>query len=167
METTAKMDAAVFVENLSLVVGKGDEKKALLRNISLAVPEGSFLSIIGASGCGKSTLLKAMSGIQPVTAGRILLSGHPVETLRQQLPLAVGYLPQFGAFHGDLTVAEILDFAVALRLPSSNGANTSSTSPVSVPFSIKNIGHCRADRCGESPWRRNSSAIPRSSFSTS
>jgi ABC-type multidrug transport system ATPase subunit len=119
METTAKMDAAVFVENLSLVVGKGDEKKALLRNISLAVPEGSFLSIIGASGCGKSTLLKAMSGIQPVTAGRILLSGHPVETLRQQLPLAVGYLPQFGAFHGDLTVAEILDFAVALRLPSS------------------------------------------------
>ena len=36
----------------------------------------------------------------------------------QQLPLAVGYLPQFGAFHGDLTVAEILDFAVALRLPS-------------------------------------------------
>jgi ABC transport system ATP-binding/permease protein len=39
--------------------------------------------------------------------------------LRRQLPLAVGYLPQFGAFHGDLTVAEILDFAVALRLPSS------------------------------------------------
>jgi ABC-type multidrug transport system ATPase subunit len=113
------MDAAVFVENLSLVVGKGADHKALLRNISIAVPEGTFLSIIGASGCGKSTLLKAMSGIQPVSAGRILLSGHPVETLRQQLPLAVGYLPQFGAFHGDLTVAEILNFAVALRLPSS------------------------------------------------
>ncbi len=37
--------------------------------------------------------------------------------MRQQLPLAVGYLPQFGAFHGDLTVAEILDFTLALRLP--------------------------------------------------
>src|SRR5271170_5467868 len=119
MHTTAKMDAAVFVENLSVMVGKGDDHKALLRNISLAVPEGSFLSIIGASGCGKSTLLNTLAGIQPVSAGRILLAGHPVETLRQQLPLAVGYLPQFGAFHGDLTVAEILDFAVALRLPAS------------------------------------------------
>src|SRR5271156_3487732 len=119
MHTTAKMDAAVFVENLSVMVGKGDDHKALLRNISLAVPEGSFLTIIGASGCGKSTLLKTLAGIQPLSAGRILLAGHPVETLRQQLPLAVGYLPQFGAFHGDLTVAEILDFAVAFRLPSS------------------------------------------------
>src|SRR5277367_4969557 len=88
MNTTAKMDAAVYVENLSVMVGKGDDHKALLRNISLAVPEGSFLSIVGASGCGKSTLLKTLAGIQSVSAGRILLAGHPVETLRQQLPLA-------------------------------------------------------------------------------
>ncbi len=113
------MQAAVYVENVSLVVGRGDDRRALLRNISLAVPEGAFISIIGASGCGKSTLLKALSGIEPITAGRILLAGHPVATLRRQLPLAVGYLPQFGAFHGDLTVAEILDYAVALRLPAS------------------------------------------------
>ena len=124
MHTTARMDAAVFVENISVMVGKGNEHKALLRNISIAVPDGSFISIIGASGCGKSTLLKTMAGIQPISAGRILLAGHPVETLRNQLPLAVGYLPQFGAFHGDLTVAEILDFAVALRLPSSVPRNT-------------------------------------------
>jgi len=114
-----KMAAAVLVDNVSVMVGKGNDRKALLRNISIAVPEGSFLSIIGASGCGKSTLMRALVGIQPVSAGRVLLAGHPVETLREQLPLAVGYLPQFGAFHGDLTVAEILDFAVALRLPSS------------------------------------------------
>jgi ABC-type multidrug transport system ATPase subunit len=119
MHTTARMDAAIFVENLSVVVGKGREEKALLRNISLAVPEGSFLSIIGASGCGKSTLVRALAGIQPVSAGRVLLAGHRVETLRRQLPLAVGYLPQFGAFHADLTVKEILDFAIALRLPGS------------------------------------------------
>ena len=118
-QATDRSDAAVYAENISLMVGKGNDHKALLRNISLAVPEGAFISIIGASGCGKSTLLRALSGIQPITAGRILLAGHPVETLRHQLPLAVGYLPQFGAFHGDLTVAEILEFAVALRLPSS------------------------------------------------
>jgi ABC-type multidrug transport system ATPase subunit len=113
------VETAIFVENLSVVVGKGREEKALLRNISIAVPEGSFISIIGASGCGKSTLVRALAGIQPVSAGRVLLAGHPVETLRRQLPLAVGYLPQFGAFHGDLTVAENLNFAMALRLPAS------------------------------------------------
>jgi ABC-type multidrug transport system ATPase subunit len=115
----AKMEAAVYVENLSLMVGKGRNHKALLRNISLAIPEGSFISIIGASGCGKSTLLKSLAGIQPVTAGRVLLAGHPVQTLREQLPLAVGYLPQFGAFHGELTIAEILNYTMALRLPAS------------------------------------------------
>src|SRR5476649_2940218 len=119
MPTTPKMAAAVLVDNVSVMVGKGDDHKALLRNISIAVPEGSFLSIIGASGCGKSTLMRALVGIQPVSTGRILLAGHPVDTLRKELPLAIGYLPQFGAFHGELTVAEILDFAVALRLPRS------------------------------------------------
>jgi len=119
MDSTAKMDAAIFVENVSVTVGQGRDQKALLRHISIAVPEGSFISVIGASGCGKSTLIRALAGIQPVSAGRILLAGHPVETLRHQLPLAIGYLPQFGAFHGDLTIAEILHFATALRLPTS------------------------------------------------
>jgi ABC-type multidrug transport system ATPase subunit len=111
------MDTAIFVENLSLVAGKGRDRKQLLHNLSTAIPAGSFVSIIGASGCGKSTFLRALAGIMPISTGRVLLAGHGVETLREQLPLAVGYLPQFGAFHGDLTVAEILDYAVALRLP--------------------------------------------------
>jgi ABC-type multidrug transport system ATPase subunit len=113
------MDPAIFVENISVVAGKGHDRRQLLLNLSTAVPASSFVSIIGASGCGKSTFLRALAGIQPISAGRVLLAGHDVEELRHQLPLAVGYLPQFGAFHGDLTVAEILDYAVALRLPAS------------------------------------------------
>ena len=124
MQTNSKMDAAVLIENVSVMVGHGDGHKALLRNVSFAVQEGSFLSIIGASGCGKSTLMRTMIGMQPVSNGRVLLAGYPVETLRKELPLAIGYLPQFGAFHGDLTVAEILQFAVALRLPRSVPKNT-------------------------------------------
>ncbi|MCE0499500.1 MAG: ATP-binding cassette domain-containing protein [Methylacidiphilales bacterium] len=119
MPTPAKMEGAVLVENLSVMMGKGDEHKVLLRNISFAIPQGSFLSIIGASGSGKSVLLRTLAGIQPVSMGRVLLAGHPVKALRDQLPLAVGYLPKFGAFHEDLTVMEILDFALALRLPRS------------------------------------------------
>jgi ABC-type multidrug transport system ATPase subunit len=119
MHTTARMDAAIFVENLSVMAGKGRDRRQLLRNLSTAIPESSFVSVIGASGCGKSTFLRALAGIQPISSGRVLLAGHEVGSLRQHLPLAVGYLPQFGAFHGDLTVAEILNFAAALRLPAS------------------------------------------------
>ena len=117
--TPTRMDSAIFVENLSVLVGRGQEERALLRNISVSVPEGSFISIIGASGCGKSTLVRVLAGIQHASRGQVLLAGHRVDTLRHQLPLAVGYLPQFGAFHAELTVAEILDFALALRLPGS------------------------------------------------
>jgi ABC-type multidrug transport system ATPase subunit len=113
------MEAAIFVEDLSVVAGKGRDRRDLLRHVSTAIPPGSFVSIIGASGCGKSTFLRTLAGIQPLSAGRILLAGHEVQPLRDHLPLAIGYLPQFGAFHGDLTVAEILDYAVALRLPAS------------------------------------------------
>jgi ABC-type multidrug transport system ATPase subunit len=111
------METAIFVENLSVAAGTGRDRKQLLHNLSTAIPASSFVSIIGASGCGKSTFLRTLAGIMPVSGGRILLAGHEVQTLREQLPLAVGFLPQFGAFHGDLTVAEILDYAVALRLP--------------------------------------------------
>jgi ABC transport system ATP-binding/permease protein len=119
MVTSPRMDPAIFAENVSVRVGRDRERRTLLGHVSLAVPEGSFVSIIGASGCGKSTLLRALAGIQEGANGRILLAGHDVAELRRQLPLAVGYLPQFGAFHGDLTVAEILKFALRLRLPGS------------------------------------------------
>ena len=155
---------------------KGDDHKALLRNISIAAPEGTFISVIGASGCGKSTfILKTLAGIQcrsPRAA--ILLAGHPVETLRQQLPLAVGYLPQFGAFHGDLTVAEILDFrrgfAPAL-LGSARHARTMERAcdrsrPHSSFFASALPDPFRAVRCAASPWQRNSLAIRPFSFST-
>ncbi len=51
------------------------------------------------------------------TQGHVLMGGHPVAQLRQGLPLAIGYIPQFGAFHDNLSVSEILRAALDLRLP--------------------------------------------------
>jgi ABC-type multidrug transport system ATPase subunit len=66
-----------------------------------------------------------MAGLMIPSEGRVLLAGHPVRSLKQKFPLAIGYLPQFGAFHPDLSVEENLRNAVALRLP------------LSVPRAIK------------------------------
>jgi len=49
-----------------------------LDDVSLAVREGEFLSIVGPSGCGKSTLLKILGKIMPATAGGIHFRGRPL-----------------------------------------------------------------------------------------
>lgn len=49
-----------------------------LRDISLNVADGEFVSLVGPSGCGKSTLLRVLAGLRPMTAGRIIVDGAPV-----------------------------------------------------------------------------------------
>ena len=47
-----------------------------IRNISVAVPEGKIVTIIGGNGAGKTTTLRAMSGMLPITAGEITFEGQ-------------------------------------------------------------------------------------------
>lgn len=52
-----------------------------LVDVSLEVPDGSFVSVLGASGAGKSTLLGVVSGLIPHDSGRVLFDGQPVDDL--------------------------------------------------------------------------------------
>jgi NitT/TauT family transport system ATP-binding protein len=54
------------------------ESHLAIRDVSLAVPRGSFTTIVGPSGCGKSSLLKAIAGLIPLSAGRLLIDGREV-----------------------------------------------------------------------------------------
>jgi ABC-type multidrug transport system ATPase subunit len=111
---------AVHVSNLTITTrGERGREKSLLAGINFDLEAGRFVGVIGASGCGKSTLIKALAGQMKPTVGRVLFGGHSIADIKEQYPLAVGYLPQFGAFHGELTVEENLRTAVALRLPGS------------------------------------------------
>lgn len=56
-----------------------------LRNVSLAVQEGEFVSIVGPSGCGKSTLLKIVAGLIPRTAGEVRVRGEVSHGPRQDI----------------------------------------------------------------------------------
>jgi NitT/TauT family transport system ATP-binding protein len=49
-----------------------------LRNISLSIAAGEFVSVVGPSGCGKSTLLRCISGLEQPSTGTISLKGQPV-----------------------------------------------------------------------------------------
>lgn len=48
-----------------------------LADVNMTVPSGAQVAIVGPNGAGKSTLFKALVGLQPLTAGRVLLHGSP------------------------------------------------------------------------------------------
>jgi len=50
-----------------------------LKNVSIDIKPGSFISLIGPSGCGKSTLLNAMAGLLSPSQGQVLINGERVE----------------------------------------------------------------------------------------
>jgi branched-chain amino acid transport system ATP-binding protein len=56
----------------------------------MEVRVGEIVAIVGANGAGKTTLLRAISGVQPITAGRIFFSGKPIETLPAHVRVALG-----------------------------------------------------------------------------
>jgi multiple sugar transport system ATP-binding protein len=86
----------------------------VLHGISLAVPEGSFTSILGPSGCGKSTTLRIMAGLDRPTEGRVLLNGVDVtEATASERNVAMVF--QSYALYPHLTVAENIALPLAMR----------------------------------------------------
>jgi NitT/TauT family transport system ATP-binding protein len=52
--------------------------RSVLERISLDVPRGSFVTMVGASGCGKTTFLRMLLGVEAPTRGRITVDGEPM-----------------------------------------------------------------------------------------
>ncbi|WP_179855056.1 ATP-binding cassette domain-containing protein [Paractinoplanes atraurantiacus] len=68
--------------------GAGSPPDPVLENLSLDVPGGQFVAIVGASGAGKSTLLNVVAGLTPVSAGSATVLGRPPRAGRAD----VGYM---------------------------------------------------------------------------
>jgi NitT/TauT family transport system ATP-binding protein len=68
-----------------LFVTVRNERIHALQDISLAVGEREFVTIVGPSGCGKSTLLKLIAGLLPASAGRIAVGGSVVAAPRTDI----------------------------------------------------------------------------------
>jgi NitT/TauT family transport system ATP-binding protein len=76
----------ILARGIALDFVQGRQRQRVLADIDLAIPKGSFVSLIGPSGCGKSTLLKVIAGLLRPAEGEVSVAGlAPQEAARQRM----------------------------------------------------------------------------------
>ena len=72
------------IKELFKTYGKNESEVNALKGISLEVPEGEFISVIGTSGSGKSTLLHIIGGVDTPTSGTVCVNGQNVHEMTEK-----------------------------------------------------------------------------------
>ena len=109
----------VQVTNLHVTFGR----QKVLRDISLTVPRGQTVAIVGESGCGKTVLMKAIIGLIKPTSGKILFDGKDLFKLTDKelvvQRIRFGYVFQYAALFDSMTVGQNVSFPLRQhrRLP--------------------------------------------------
>ena len=98
------------IRGLSAAYGESQ----ILWDVSLDVPAGGVVCLMGRNGVGKTTLLKTIMGLMPATAGEVRFDGHDLgrERPEERASRGIGYVPQGREIFPNLTVAENLRVGV-------------------------------------------------------
>ncbi|WP_374355901.1 ABC transporter ATP-binding protein [Chitinimonas sp.] len=90
------------------------DRRTILKGISLSIPKGKVVAIMGGSGCGKTTLLRLISGQVKPSRGEVRVGGQVVHHLEPEdlyaLRRKMGMLFQFGALFTDMSVFDNVAF---------------------------------------------------------
>ncbi|MFA5658809.1 MAG: ABC transporter ATP-binding protein [Oscillospiraceae bacterium] len=78
------MDKNIEIKNICKSFGIGENRTQVLKNISLTVQKGEFISLMGASGSGKSTLLYLLGGLDSPDSGEIILGGKDIARMKDK-----------------------------------------------------------------------------------
>ena len=73
----------IEVRNVKRWIQNGSRRVEILKGISLSIPAGQFVAIVGASGSGKSTMLGLLAGLDTPSEGEIWLDGTPIHNLNE------------------------------------------------------------------------------------
>lgn len=82
-------------------------EKQVLNNITLTVPRGKIIGLLGKNGTGKTTLIKLINGLLTPTEGKIIFEG---EKIGPQSKLNIAYLPERTYLDKSMTINETLKF---------------------------------------------------------
>jgi branched-chain amino acid transport system ATP-binding protein len=97
-----------------------------LEDVSLEVPAGGIVAVLGANGAGKTSLLRTIAGLVRPSGGRIVFDGEPVTRERAEdlVRRGLAYVPEGGGVIGELTVAENLRLGALWRRDRDERAQT-------------------------------------------
>ncbi len=99
------MSAIISAEHVNI----GIDKKTIVKDLSLEIPEGKVTAIIGPNGCGKSTTLKAISRIMPYS-GKITFKGRDIKSFsHREFARCLAILTQSPQAPADLTVSDLVE----------------------------------------------------------
>ncbi|HMQ58727.1 MAG TPA: sn-glycerol-3-phosphate ABC transporter ATP-binding protein UgpC [Rhizobiaceae bacterium] len=102
--------ASVTVRNV--VKKYGDLQ--VVHGLNLGIEDGSFVVLLGPSGCGKSTLLRMIAGLEPITAGEVLIAERVVNAVHPK-DRNIAMVFQNYALYAHMTVYDNMAFALDLR----------------------------------------------------
>ena len=122
--TSGGISSAIDVEGISKVFGSGSGAVRALDDVSVAIRENEFFTLLGPSGCGKTTLLRLIAGFDHPTSGRILLHGSDISHL-PPFKRPVNTVFQNYALFPHMSVAENIAFGLEmLDKPTAEVADT-------------------------------------------
>jgi branched-chain amino acid transport system ATP-binding protein len=98
----------VLLEIEAIAVHYG--KIAALKDVTLSVDEGEIVALIGANGAGKTTTLKTISGLRPLSSGRIVFEGEDISRMpgHKRVTAGIGQAPEGRGVFPGMTVQENL-----------------------------------------------------------
>ena len=110
---------AIQLDNVDLSLGSGAARVHILKHLSLTIPAGESVGIVGPSGSGKSTLLMVMAGLERADTGTIEVAGQALQRLNEDglarfRGRSVGIV--FQSFHLMPTMTALENVAVPLEL---------------------------------------------------
>lgn len=86
-----------------------DARNVAVNNITITLPKGKIVGLLGPNGSGKTTLIKMMNGLLTPSQGSIRINGQPVGV---ETKAHVAYLPDRTYLSGGKRISQILDFSV-------------------------------------------------------
>ncbi len=107
------------INNLTKTYGEGEAQVVALNNVSLEIPEGKLVTILGASGSGKSTLLNMMGCMDKPDSGEILFGSEDIVTYSRPRMTDfrrdhIGFVFQSYNLLPDLTALENVEFSTEM-----------------------------------------------------
>ena len=134
---------AVEVIDASVTFPSKDKPVHALRDVSLNIAEGEFVSFIGPSGCGKTTLMRVIADLEQLSSGTVLVNGVAAQQARQSG--AYGYVFQAPALYPWRTVLKNVTLPLEIK-----GVNSKERHGIAMR-QLANMGLAGFE--GKYPWQ--------------